>query len=84
MGEWGLKGEVVRGENGERVGMGKNVIGMGKKVKEVRKVWDERGLEERDVYVVELLRRLKGMVGEYGEGSYKGKGRSMGRKEDRR
>ena len=34
------------------------------------------------VYVVDLLRRLKAILGEYRQASYKPKPSSMGRKED--
>ena len=36
----------------------------------------------KDVYVVDLLRRLKEILGEFRQASYKPKPSSMGRKED--
>ena len=42
--------------------------------------WYDR--KYNDVYVVDLLRRLKAILGEYRQASYKPKPSSMGRKED--
>ena len=48
----------------------------------VRKLSHQRGFHETHVYVVDLLRRLKAILGEYRQASYKPKPSSMGRKED--
>ena len=42
----------------------------------------QKGFHETHVYVVDLLRRLKSILGEYRQASYKPKPSSMGRKED--
>ena len=48
----------------------------------VRKLSHQRGFHETNVYVVDLLRRLKAILGEYRQASYKPKPSSMGRKKN--
>ena len=49
---------------------------------QLTKLSHQRGFHETHVYVVDLLRRLKEILGEYRQASYKPKPSSMGRKED--
>ena len=77
-----LYGEVVSGHNTETVAIAKNLIGMANNLNQLTKLSHQRGFHETHVYVVDLLRRLKEILGEYRQASYKPKSSSMGRKED--
>lgn len=84
-----MNGEVVSGHNAETVaiaknliGMANNLIGMANNLNQLTKLSHQRGFHETHVYVVDLLRRLKAILGEYRQASYKPKPSSMGRKED--
>lgn len=80
--ESALNGEVVSGHNTETVAIVKNLIGMANNLNQLTKLSHQRGFHETHVYVVDLLRRLKAILGEYRQASYKPKPSSMGRKED--
>ena len=80
--ESALNGEVVSGHNAETVAIAKNLIGMANNLNQLTKLSHQRGFHETHVYVVDLLRRLKEILGEYRQASYKPKPSSMGRKED--
>ena len=77
-----MNGEVVSGHNAETVAIAKNLIGMANNLNQLTKLSHQRGFHETHVYVVDLLRRLKEILGEYRQTSYKPKPSSMGRKED--
>ena len=78
--ESALNGEVVSGHNAETVAIAKNLIGMANNLNQLTKLSHQRGFLETHVYVVDLLRRLKAILGEYRQASYKPKPSSMGRK----
>ena len=80
--ESALNGEVVSGHNAETVAIAKNLIGMANNLNQLAKLSHQRGFHETHVYVVDLLRRLKAILGEYRQASYKPKPSCMGRKED--
>ena len=80
--ESALNGEVVSGHNTETVAIAKNLIGMANNLNQLAKLSHQRVFHETHVYVVDLLRRLKAILGEYRQASYKPKPSSMGRKED--
>ena len=80
--ESALNGEVVSGHNAETIAIAKNLIGMANNLNQLTKLSHQRGFHETHVYVVDLLRRLKAILGEYRQASYKPKPSSMGRKED--
>lgn len=80
--ESALNGEVVSGHNAETVAIAKKLIGMANNLNQLTKLSHQRGFHETHVYVVDLLRRLKEILGEYRQASYKPKPSSMGRKED--
>ena len=81
--ESALNGEVVSGHNAETVAIAKNLIGMANNLNQLTKLSHQRGFHETHVYyVVDLLRSLKEILGEYRQASYKPKSSSMGRKED--
>ena len=80
--ESALNGEMVSGHNAETVAIAKNLIGMANNLNQLTKLSHQRGFHETHVYVVDLLRRLKAILGEYRQASYKPKPSSMGRKED--
>ena len=80
--ESALNGEVVSGHNTETVAIAKNLIGMANNLNQLTKLSHQRGFHETHVYVMDLLRRLKAILGEYRQASYKPKPSSMGRKED--
>ena len=80
--ESALNGEVVSGHNTETVAIAKNLIGMANNLNQLTKLSHQRGFQETHVYVVDLLRRLKEILGEYRQASNKPKPSSMGRKED--
>ena len=80
--ESALNGEVVSGHNAETIAIAKNLIGMANNLNQLTKLSHQRGFHETHVYVVDLLRRLKSILGEYRQASYKPKPSSMGRKED--
>ena len=80
--ESALNGEVISGHNAETVAIAKNLIGMANNLNQLTKLSHQRGFHETHVYVVDLLRRLKEILGEYRQASYKPKPSSMGRKED--
>ena len=77
-----MNGEVVSGHNAEAVAMAKNLIGMANNLNQLTKLSHQRGFHETHVYVMELLRRLKAILGEYRQASPKLKPCGMGRKED--
>ena len=78
--ESALNGEVVSGHNAETVAM--NLIGMANNLNQLTKLSHQRGFHETHVYVVDLLRRLKSILGEYRQASYKPKPCGIDRKED--
>ena len=80
--ESALNGEVVSGHNAETVAIAKNLIDMANNLNQLTKLSHQRGFHETYVYVVDLLRRLKEILGEFRQASYKPKPSSMGRKED--
>ncbi|RGN02167.1 plasmid mobilization protein, partial [Segatella copri] len=80
--ESALNGEVVSGHNTETIAIAKNLIGMANNLNQLTKLSHQKGFHETHVYVVDLLRRLKEILGEYRQASYKPKPSSMGRKED--
>jgi hypothetical protein len=49
---------------------------------QLTKLSHQRGFHETHVFVVDLLRRLKAILGEYRQASYKPKPSGIGRKED--
>ena len=79
--ESALNGEVVS-DNAETIAIAKNLIGMANNLNQLTKLSHQRGFHETHVYVVDLLRRLKEILGEYRQASPKSKPCSMGRKED--
>ena len=80
--ESALNGEVVSGHNAETVAIAKSLIGMTNNLNQLTKLSHQRGFHETHAYVVDLLRRLKAILGEYRQASYKPKPSRMGRKED--
>ena len=80
--ESALNGEVVSGHNAETVAIAKNLIGMANNLNQLTKLSHQRGFHETHVYVVDLLRRLKAILGEYHQASSKPKPSCKGRKED--
>ena len=80
--ESALNGEVVSGHNAETVAIAKNLIGMANNLNQLTKLSHQRGFHETHVYVVDLLRRLKAILGEYRQASPKSKPCGIGRKED--
>ena len=80
--ESALNGEVVSGHNAETVAIAKNLIGMANNLNQLTKLSHQRGFHETHVYVVDLLRRLKSILGEYRQASPKSKPCGIGRKED--
>ena len=77
--ESALNGEVVSRPNAETVAIAKNLIGMANNLNQLTKRSHQRGFHEPHVYVVDLLRRVKEILGEYRLASYKPKPSSMGR-----
>ena len=80
--ECALNGKVVSGHNAETVAIAKHLIGMANNLNQLTKLSHQRGLHETHVYVVDLLRRLKSILGEYRQASPKSKPCGMDRKED--
>ena len=80
--ESALNGEVVSGHNTETVAIAKNLIGMANNLNQLTKLSHQRGFHETHVYVVDLLRRLKAIRGEFRQASPKSKPSGIGRKED--
>ena len=80
--ESALNGEVVSGHNAEAVAIAKNLIGMANNLNQLTKLSHQRGFHETHVYVADLLRRLKSILGEYRQASSKPKPSGMNRKED--
>ena len=80
--ESALNSVLVSGHNAATVAIAKNLIGMANNLNRLTKLSHQRGFHETHVYVVDLLRRLKAILGEYRQASYKPKPSSMGRKED--
>ena len=80
--ESALNGEVVCGHNTEAVAIAKNLIGMANNLNQLTKLSHQRGFHETHVFVVDLLRRLKVILGEYRQASPKSKPCGMSRKED--
>ena len=73
---------IVRHHNTETVAIAKNLIGMANNLNQLTKLSHQRGFHETHVYVVDLLRRLKSILGEYRQASSKPKPSGMNRKED--
>ena len=71
--ESALNGEVVSGHNTETVAIAKNLIGMANNLNQLTKLSHQRGFHETHVYVVDLLRRLKAILGEYRQANPKSK-----------
>ena len=63
--ESALNGEVVSGHNTETVAIVKNLIGMANNLNQLTKLSHQSGFHETHVFVVDLLRRLKAILGEY-------------------
>ena len=80
--ESALNGEVVSGHNAETVAIAKNLIGMANNLNQLAKLSHQKGFHETHVYVMDLLRRLKAILGEYRQASSKPKPSGMNRKED--
>ena len=80
--ESALNGEVVSGHNAETVAIAKNLIGMANNLNQLAKLSHQKGFHETHVYVMDLLRRLKAILGEYRQASPKSKPCGIGRKED--
>ena len=80
--ESALNGEVASGHNAETVAIAKNLIGMANNLNQLTKLSHQRGFHETHVYVVDLLRRLKEILGEFRQASPKSKPCGIGRKED--
>ena len=78
--ESALNGEVVSGYNAETVAIAKNLIGMANNLNQLTKLSHQRGFHETHVYVVDLLRRLKEILGEYRQASYKTEAKQYGQK----
>ncbi len=66
----------------EMLALLRQLTGMANNLNQLTKLSHQRGFHETHVYVVDLLRRLKEILGEYRQASYKPKPSSMGRKED--
>ena len=75
-----LNGEVVSGHNAETVAIAKNLIGMANNLNQLTKLSHQRGLHETQVYVMDLLRKLKAILCEYRQATPTLKS-SIGRKE---
>jgi len=69
--ESALNGEVVSGHNTETIAIAKNLIGMANNLNQLTKLSHQKGFHETHVYVVDLLRRLKEILGEYRQGNSK-------------
>ncbi len=67
--ESALNGEVVSGHNAETVAIAKNLIGMANNLNQLTKLSHQRGLHETQVYVMDLLRKLKTILCEYRQAS---------------
>ena len=80
--ESALNGEVVSGHNAEMVAIAKSLIGMANNLNQLAKLSHQKGFHETHVYVMDLLRRLKAILGEYRQASPKSKPCGIGRKED--
>ena len=80
--ESALNGEVVSGHNTETIAIAKNLIGMANNLNQLTKLSHQRGFHETHVYVVDLLKRLKTILGEFRQASSKLKPSGMSRKED--
>ena len=80
--ESALNGEVVSGHNAETVAIAKNLIGMANNLNQLAKLSHQKGFHETHVYVMDLLRRLKAILGEYRQARPKSKPCGIGRKED--
>ena len=78
--ESALNGEVVSGHNAETVAIAKNLIGMANNLNQLTKLSHQRGLHETQVYVMDLLRKLKAILCEYRQATPTLKS-SIGRKE---
>ena len=79
--ESALNGEVISGHNTETVAIAKNLIGMANNLNQLTKLSHLRGFHETHVYVMDLLKRLKTILGEYRQASSKPKPSGMNRKE---
>ena len=73
---------MVSGHNAETVTIAKNLIGMANNLNQLTKLSHQRGFHETHVYVVDLLKRLKTILGEFRQASSKLKPSGMSRKED--
>ena len=78
--ESALNGKVVSGHNAETVAIAKNLIGMANNLNQLTKLSHQRGLHETQVYVMDLLRKLKAILCEYRQATPTLKS-SIGRKE---
>ena len=78
--ESALNGEVVSGHNAETVAIAKNLIGMANNLNQLTKLSHQRGLHETQVYVMDLLRKLKTILCEYRQATSASKS-NTGRKE---
>ena len=78
--ESALNGEVVSGHNTETVAIAKNLIGMANNLNQLTKLSHQRGLHETQVYVMDLLRKLKAILCEHRQATPTLKS-SIGRKE---
>ena len=80
--ESALNGEVVSGHNAETVAIAKNLIGMANNLNQLTKLSHQRGFHETNVYVMDLLRKLKAILVEYRQGNSKPNPSGMNRRED--
>ena len=77
-----MNGEVVCGHNTEAVAIAKNLIGMANNLNQLTKLSHQRGFHETNVYVMDLLRKLKAILVEYRQGNSKLNPSGMNRRED--
>ena len=77
-----LNSEVVSAHNAETGAIAKHSIGMANNLNQLAKLSHQKGFHETHVYVMDLLRRLKAILGEYRQASPKSKPCGIGRKED--
>ena len=75
-----IRESALNGE--EHTGYIRQLCGMANNLNQLTKLSHQRGFHETHVYVMDLLRRLKAILGEYRQASSKSKPCGIGRKED--
>lgn len=80
--ESALNGEMVSGHNAETIAIAKNLIGMANNLNQLTKLSHQRGFHETNVYVMDLLRKLKVILVEYRQGNSKPNPSGKNRRED--